>query len=85
MPIPHLSLHAALINPRRACAARVTVLGLCVLFSLANFNWLGGAVVLTNKARRRPLSVLAREPGGMPPRKFLHFRPPEIVSGAILG
>ena len=41
--------------------------------------------MLTNKARRRPLSVVAREPGGMPPRKFLHFRPPEIVSGAILG
>ena len=28
------SLHKQLINPRRACAARVTVLGLCVCVSV---------------------------------------------------
>ena len=37
--VPRLSLlTCGIINPRRACAARVTVLGLCVYLSVNNYS-----------------------------------------------
>ena len=50
-----LSPSAVLVNPRRACAVRVTVVGLCVCLSVCLFVCLS-TTILTLQATRRLMS-----------------------------